>query len=424
MHRPWLWLYRCLTACLIAFLQLLDRIVPSQRRRLLAVPDERLDPKPVDFQIKAWFHAVSLGEAQVLWAVLKQIPADQRQHFLLTTSTEAGMGLLAKHFAATQVRYLPLDTPRLYRKLLRKQKPPLVLTETELWPNLFAYLGKHTPIIVINARLSATSLRAFKPWQRILTSMAQRLTRVLARSAADADNFQQLGTPAANISTLGNIKYDIRVPELQNANLRAWFESGPKPLLFASISTDEAPLLAPQIAQIARDFPQQRILWVPRHLNESDLAQHQQSLQTLKPQRFSQWSPDQTAPQVLILDVFGQLGACYAKASIALVGGSFNQRGGQNFLEPMQAGTPVMVGPHTANFQSETIDALAADALLQLQAADQVANFITQWLQHPEQAAKTASNATQFLEQHRGAIAQTIHALIDLSILENLEEHP
>jgi 3-deoxy-D-manno-octulosonic-acid transferase len=426
MTAIWYGIYRIITSILIRLLQLVDWVAPNWRARKLRLPRERLWPEPVNHQVDVWFHAVSLGEAQVLWAILKQIPESQRRNWLVTASTEAGIGLLQKQLPADNVRYMPVDNQGLYKKLLKGQKPNLVLTETELWPNLFKYLGPSAKILVINARLSEVSLRSFMPWRRLLMQMAQRINTVYARNTQDAARFKALGTPADRVKAVGNIKYDIKVPQLSHETLRQWLSAGSSPLLFASISTDEAALLAPQLAILKACHPQERILWVPRHLGPDDIAEHQKQLAAFNPVLFSQYQCEHPAPEVMILDIFGQLSACYASARLAVVGGSFNQRGGQNFLEPMQVGTAVMVGPNTRNFQSETEDAIQAGALVQLENEEALAPAVLTWLEHPEKMQKTVVCATQFLDQHRGAIAQTIQGLVDWDIvhLETLKEHP
>ena len=60
------------------------------------------------------------------------------------------------------------------------------------------------------------------------------------------------------------------------------------------------------------------------------------------------------------LDTLANYESVYALASIVFVGGSIAQTGGHNVLEPAAVGVPVIVGPHTYNFQSivETFEGL------------------------------------------------------------------
>ena len=52
-------------------------------------------------------------------------------------------------------------------------------------------------------------------------------------------------------------------------------------------------------------------------------------------------------PDVLIVDVTGELGQLYCCADVAFVGGSLVKKGGQNIVEPILSGTAALHGPHT-----------------------------------------------------------------------------
>ena len=55
----------------------------------------------------------------------------------------------------------------------------------------------------------------------------------------------------------------------------------------------------------------------------------------------------------------------YAMADVALLGGSFAPLGGQNLIEAAACGCPLLMGPHTFNFEEAAelaIDAGAACA--------------------------------------------------------------
>lgn len=65
----------------------------------------------------------------------------------------------------------------------------------------------------------------------------------------------------------------------------------------------------------------------------------------------------------IILDTMGELAKVYAVASVAFVGNSFppvNKGGGQNLLQPLAHGKPVLFGPRTATIRAEV--ALATEA--------------------------------------------------------------
>ena len=69
-------------------------------------------------------------------------------------------------------------------------------------------------------------------------------------------------------------------------------------------------------------------------------------------------------------DSLGELLAYYAAADVAFVGGSLLPLGGQNLIEPIAAGTPTLIGPHTFNFAEAAASAVAAQAAQRVPDAD------------------------------------------------------
>jgi 3-deoxy-D-manno-octulosonic-acid transferase len=113
-----------------------------------------------------WFHAVSVGEAEALFPLVRQI---QKQHpdvkLLITTTTPTGSARVKAVMQETVEHvYLPYDIPWAVKRFMACFKPKLaVIMETEIWPNLFAYCGKTgIPLYIINARLSEKSSRGYQ----------------------------------------------------------------------------------------------------------------------------------------------------------------------------------------------------------------------------------------------------------------------
>ena len=57
-------------------------------------------------------------------------------------------------------------------------------------------------------------------------------------------------------------------------------------------------------------------------------------------------------PDCLLLDTTGELRNWYAVATVVFIGKSLTAHGGQNPVEPILAGKPVIFGPHMENFAS------------------------------------------------------------------------
>src|SRR3546814_6208180 len=64
--------------------------------------------------------------------------------------------------------------------------------------------------------------------------------------------------------------------------------------------------------------------------------------------RLTRWPDGDDA--VFVVDTLGELMDFYACAQVAFVGGSLQDIGGHNMLEPAAVGTAVVTGPHLHNF--------------------------------------------------------------------------
>ncbi|MGB1109812.1 MAG: glycosyltransferase N-terminal domain-containing protein, partial [Gammaproteobacteria bacterium] len=154
----------------------------------------------VDDQVAGaiWVHAVSVGEAQsvepLIRALLSRYPD---RPVLMTTTTPTGAQRVHSLFG-DQVRqlYMPYDLPGVIGRFLRKVQPAMVLVvETEIWPNLIA--GCHRrgiPLAMINARMSAPSMKRYRRWvRRLMRRSLQRIDPIAAQSEADRERFETLG---------------------------------------------------------------------------------------------------------------------------------------------------------------------------------------------------------------------------------------
>ena len=74
---------------------------------------------------------------------------------------------------------------------------------------------------------------------------------------------------------------------------------------------------------------------------------------------------------MLLGDSLGEMAFYYAACDVAIVAGSFAPLGGQNLIEACAAAVPVIVGPHTFNFQQAAIEAIEAGGVLRAADAGQ-----------------------------------------------------
>jgi 3-deoxy-D-manno-octulosonic-acid transferase len=118
------------------------------------------------------------------------------------------------------------------------------------------------------------------------------------------------------------------------------------------------------------------------------------------------------AARVVVGDSMGEMFAYYAAADVVLMGGAWLALGGQNFLEPLALGKPVLIGAHTFNFAQMTQEAVRDGVLTQVDdirtAMQSVADVVGQ--AQPDLAQR--ARAIAFVQSRQGAVAKTLAALL------------
>jgi len=92
--------------------------------------------------------------------------------------------------------------------------------------------------------------------------------------------------------------------------------------------------------------------------------------------RRSQGMQAQADDRLYLADTIGELQAWYNHAQGIFVGGSLINRGGQNMLEAVRSGRPVVVGTHTQNFADIMELLRKAQSIEETDSAEEVADFL------------------------------------------------
>jgi 3-deoxy-D-manno-octulosonic-acid transferase len=373
-----------------------------------------------------WVHAVSVGETRAAEPLITAMLDAYPEHTILLTHMTAtgratGQALFGKSPRVLQC-FLPYDTGWMVGRFLRHFSPRLcVLMETEVWPNLIVQCGRYkVPVALVNARLSARSLRRGKRFSTLMTEAASGMSCVGAQTEADAGRLQQLG--GNNVQVTGNLKFDVTPsPALLAGGAAMRGQIGSRPVLLCASTRDgEEELILDALSRRGQDpafvdFQTANLLTVivPRHPQRFDEVADMAAAKGLPPLRRSRLADEPVPPQVKVLigDSMGEMFAYYAMCDVAFIGGSLLPMGGQNLIEAFAVGKPVLIGPHTFNFADITEQAIAAGAAQRVSDVDTMLDTAQQLLQADQQRQAMGEQATHFAQQHRGATARTMAML-------------
>jgi 3-deoxy-D-manno-octulosonic-acid transferase len=344
-----------------------------------------------------WVHAVSVGEARASAALVRALAAAHPGHdVLVTCMTAAGRDALVElHGDAVRVAWLPYDYPGAVRRFLERHRPRLaLLVETEIWPNLIAACGEYgVPVLLANARMSEKSALAYRRWRGLSQPAIAALTVVCAQSEADAARLRALG--ARRVAVTGNLKFDSAPDEAKRAEGKSWRARLGRPVLLLASTRDgeEKMLLEAMHAWDGKLL----VVVVPRHPRRFD------EVAALSQSRRSRNPIPGSNDRVHLGDTMGEMDFYYAAADVAVIGGSFVPRGGQNLIEACATGVPVVLGPSMFNFAEAARLALEAGAAVQVRDAAGAAREASRLLSNAGERERMGAAGRQMCSAHRGA---------------------
>ena len=376
--KAWLLLgiYRLLSLGLTPFwlVLLLVRLAKAKEdpRRLgerLGWPSRRRPAGPL-----LWFHAASVGELNSLLPVLRALDQGVGAPVLLVTTVTRTSAALADRVLppAAIHQFVPIDHWLALLPFRCYWRPCLgVLAEAELWPELVQAMPH---LYLINARMSQRSYLRHRRFPVYAGWLLARVEVCLAQSQDDGERFRRLG--ARDVRALGSTKLDADPPPVNSVHLelvQQVFAGRSVLLLASSHAGEERQWLEAWVENKLTQRPF-GLLLAPRHPQRAQEVLAQARELGLSAALWSDLAGGGLAPNpdVLVADVIGEMGTWISAAAVVVMGGSFYPQGralgGQNPLEPVALGRPVLCGPDMANF-SDLLEPLLAAGCLQ-QCAD------------------------------------------------------
>ena len=302
---------------------------------------------------QVWVHASSVGEVESISPLVEDL-LDQGEIILFTSFTGTGFTTIQNNFAdRVAASIIPIDFIVPCWRFFRQQSIKCcLLMETELWPELlYQTARKRIPIIQVNARLSDKSLKAPLFIRSQLRRTLDYLTLHLTRYDSDKTSLIALGALPEKIKIIGNLKMrpddTIKTDRLIER---------PYLLLASSHPNEEFEFLQ----QRPEAFKQHLIVIAPRHPKRADGIRQQLDQLGIKYAVRSLSQPIINDTEVYLADTLGELKQFMAHTQVVVMGGSFDQTGGHNLIEPANLSCAIITGPSDSNIQQD-IELLGRD---------------------------------------------------------------
>ncbi|MBO9133737.1 lipid IV(A) 3-deoxy-D-manno-octulosonic acid transferase [Rhizobium sp. B230/85] len=360
-----------------------------------------------------WFHAASVGETSAVVPLIREI-RQRNIHVLLTTGTMTSAQVTRERLGNDVIhQYVPLDLKPAVARFLDYWQPDCsIIAESEIWPTTIGELvARRIPQILVNARMSDKS---FSRWQRhpsLAAALLENMALVLAQSDVDAERFRDLG--ALQVSTSGNLKVDTDAPPYDAAVLADYMRQLGTRKTWAAVSTFEGEENAAAVVHRtlkARD--DLLTILVPRHPERCDDIEKMLLAQGLKVACRTRNDPLTADVDVFLGDTIGEMGLYLRMTEVAFVGRSlFENKGGQNPIEPAMMGCAILTGGHVQNFRESYQRLARSGSARMVRDTEMLAKGVHYLLTNDTARATMIEAGFTAVHEMRGALTATIKGL-------------
>ncbi len=359
-----------------------------------------------------WIHAVSVGEVMAVSPLVKALREKYPQASIyLSTVTETGKETVLERVGRyiDHHLFLPLDWAPLVGRVVRRICPQLfALVETEIWPNLLRSLAlKGTQVVLVNGRISPSSFEGYGKAQPLLRHVWRYFQSMAMQSPRDAARILALGAPNEKVVVAGNLKYDQAILQLEEVDPREVLERfrlsrDEEVIVAGSTHPGEEELILDAFVSLRGEFPHLTLLLAPRHPRRRD------EVESVLRDRGMAWVlrtqiEERKGEPVILLDTLGELAAAYSVARIALVGGSWIDRGGHNPLEPAFFAKSILMGPSYFNFV-DMVEDLRRGGGIRVVAREDLEKEMRAFLADEGKASSMGERARGVLLRNKGAL--------------------
>jgi len=370
-----------------------------------------------------WFHAVSVGEINVLRTLVRQFQeAYPNVELVVSTTTQTGYEVANRIYSGLKVFYCPMDFTWSVRRAVAGIRPDLlVMAELEIWPNLIREMNRRgRSVAIVNGRLGEKSFRGYYQLRFFAKRVLKWMQTIAVQHDAYAQRFIRLGAAPTAVHVTGSMKFDGAETDRNNprtrrlAKLTGW-KAEQTVFLAGSTVEPEERIVLQAFDGLRKQYSQLRLILVPRHPERFDQVALMLDESNHRWQRRSELQDGALHPhtKVLLVDTVGELADWWGVADVGFVGGSLEgRRGGQSMIEPAAYGVAVCFGPYTHNFRGTVQLMRDQQAAVIVEEAQQLTRFVGQCLEDPQYAKELGRRAAQLVRQQLGATRRTLDLLI------------
>ena len=316
-------------------------------RQAVKVLKEKVDPEARYI----WFHAASLGEFEQGRPLIEHLRETHPEYkILLTFFSPSGYEVRKNYEGADIICYLPLDTIRNARRVLRAVKPVMAFfIKYEFWYN-YLHILQHRGVPTYSVSSIFRPDQIFFQWYgRQYGRVLKCFTHFFVQNMESKALLAKLGI--TDVDVVGDTRFD-RVLQIKEASKQLpiveQFTAHAQKVFVAGSSWLPDEEIFIKYFDIHKDW---KLIIAPHVISNEHLSQIFELLKGRRVVRYTEATEENVKDaEVLIIDCFGLLSSIYHYGTVSYVGGGFGV-GIHNVLEAAVWDIPVVFGPNNKHFQ-------------------------------------------------------------------------
>lgn len=363
-----------------------------------------------------WFNAVSVGEINSAWSIIRKINENNNVSILLTTTSITSANSvkikMAKLPNPDKVihQFAPIDA--CMGRFLKHWKPNLLINiESEFWPNLFTKTKKVCPIIVLNGKMSKKSFRFWYKHKKLKEMIFDSIDICLAQSRNDYKRFINLG--AQNVQFIGNIKFFVDKCDIDTDLYNSLSEEikDRKRWLVNCTHEGEEKIIIKVHELLKQKYKDLITTLIIRHPERTVEVCDLLNKNSIKYVTNSSGKKVNNDTEFYVYDKFGNLGTFFELNKIVFIAGSLQKGiGGHTPAEAIKHGCCVVSGPYMENNYALFKDLLNDKACIVIEnnRPETLFKTIDELFSDGEKVARISNNSYRKSLQHSVVLKQII----------------
>lgn len=323
------------------------------------------------------------------------------------------------------VCFAPWDVGWIARRYLRALRPRLLISVDQVrFPFLLKAahaLGVRT--ILVSACLPEVYIGSTHLKKAIAYGFHRYFDRICVAEEDDRRNYVRIGCEERKVSVTGYMKFDMEFLKTTNEErrlLRTPFGLNGEQIVWivGSMRRGEEHLVLDAYGRLKERLPEVRLIVAPRYVKDVGEVCRAAAEQGLKYVLRTQIQGPTPGDAVIVLDTYGELGRLYAIADVVFIGNSLYPGDqyalGQNLIEPLVHGKPVLFGPFMNKWKSLTAALKEAWSGLEVRDSAELASNVAHLIQNPGILQRVKQRTEEILERNRMAVTNNFSAVVDL----------